>query len=91
MTTNFDVLADGLCRRVHLQGRCLAGRKRRGFGRSASSTKKTTRRRTATSRRAGRDGGVRQELAAGVVQLKPTTEVKATSILPSLNVKTARS
>ena len=30
----------------------------------------------------GRDGGVREELAAGVVQLKPTTEVEATSILP---------
>src|SRR5215475_13307752 len=39
----------------------------------------------------GRDGGVREELAAGVVQLKPETEVEATSILPSLNVKTARS
>ena len=25
----------------------------------------------------GRDGGVREELAAGVVQLKPTTEVQA--------------
>ena len=36
----------------------------------------------------GRDGGARQELAAGVVQLKPTTEVQA---LPSLDVKTARS
>src|SRR5262249_19086308 len=33
----------------------------------------------------GRDGGVREELAAGVVQLKPTTEVEATS-----DVKTAR-
>src|SRR5262245_52804285 len=33
---------------------------------------------------------VREELAAGVVQLKPETEVEATSILPSLNVKTAR-
>jgi putative ABC transport system substrate-binding protein len=33
----------------------------------------------------------RQELAVGVVQLKPKTEVEATSILPSLNVKTARS
>ena len=31
-----------------------------------------------------RGGGVRQELAAGVVQFKPTTEVEATSILPSL-------
>jgi len=30
-------------------------------------------------------------LAAEVVQLKPTTEVEATSILPSLNGKTARS
>ena len=39
----------------------------------------------------GRDGGVREELAVGVVQFKPTTEVKATSILPSLNGKTARS
>ena len=39
----------------------------------------------------GGDGGVRQELAAGVVQLKPKTEVEATSILPSLNGKTARS
>ena len=29
-----------------------------------------------------RDGGVREELAAGVVQLKPTTEVEATSLLP---------
>ena len=38
----------------------------------------------------GRDDGVRQELAAGVVQLKPKTEVEATSILPSLNRKTAR-
>jgi hypothetical protein len=38
----------------------------------------------------GRDGGVREELAAGVVQLKPTTEVEATSILLSLNGKTAR-
>ena len=39
----------------------------------------------------GRDGGVRQELAAGIVQFKPKTEVEATSILPSLNGKTARS
>ena len=39
----------------------------------------------------GCDGGLRQELAAGVVQLKPKTEVEATSILPSLNGKTARS
>src|SRR5262249_36495220 len=31
-----------------------------------------------------RGGGVRQGLAAGVVQFKPTTEVEATSILPSL-------
>jgi len=31
-----------------------------------------------------------KELAAGVVQWKPKTEVEATSILPSLNVKTAR-
>jgi hypothetical protein len=38
----------------------------------------------------GRDGGVREELAAGVVQLKPGTEVKVASILPSSNVKTAR-
>src|SRR5262249_3691120 len=30
----------------------------------------------------GRDGGVRRELAGGVVQLKPTTEVGATGILP---------
>src|SRR6516164_10394173 len=30
-------------------------------------------------------------MAAGVVQLKPETEVEATSILPSLNGKTARS
>jgi len=29
----------------------------------------------------GRDGGVRERLAAGVVQLRPTTEVEATSIL----------
>src|SRR5262249_9031895 len=36
----------------------------------------------------GRDGGVREELAAGIVQLKPRTEVRATSIL---NGKTARS
>ena len=39
----------------------------------------------------GRDGGVRQVTAARVVQLKPKTEVEATSILPSLNGKTARS
>ena len=30
----------------------------------------------------GRDGGVLEELAAGVVQLKPTTGLEATSILP---------
>jgi hypothetical protein len=30
----------------------------------------------------GRDGGVRQELAGGVVQWKPKIEVEATSILP---------
>jgi len=30
----------------------------------------------------GRDGGVREELATGAVQLKPKTEVEATSILP---------
>ena len=30
----------------------------------------------------GRDGGVREKLTAGVVQLKPKTEVEATSILP---------
>jgi hypothetical protein len=30
----------------------------------------------------GRDGGGRRKLAARVVQLKPTTEVEATSILP---------
>src|SRR5262245_53793107 len=39
----------------------------------------------------GRDGGVREESAAGVVQRTPKTEVEATSILPSLNGKTARS
>ena len=39
----------------------------------------------------GRHGGVRQVTAARVVQLKPKTEVEATSILPSLNGKTARS
>ena len=39
----------------------------------------------------GRDGGVREELATGVVQLKPKTEVEVTSILPSLDVKTAHS
>ena len=33
----------------------------------------------------------REKLAAGVVQLKPTTEVEATSFLPSLKVKTASS
>jgi len=38
-----------------------------------------------------RDGGVRKKLAVGVVQFKPTTEVKAASVLPSLNGKTARS
>ena len=32
-----------------------------------------------------------RRLAAGVVQLKPMTEVEATSILPFLNGKTARS
>ena len=32
-----------------------------------------------------------KKLAAGVVQLKLTREVEATSILPSLNVKTGRS
>src|SRR5215471_7843848 len=37
----------------------------------------------------GRDGCVREELAAGVVQSKPKTVVEATSILPSLNGKTA--
>src|SRR5215831_8829631 len=37
----------------------------------------------------GRHG--REELAAGVVQWKPKTEVEATSILPFLNGKTARS
>src|SRR5262249_36603463 len=36
-----------------------------------------------------RDGGVREELAAGVVQLKPTTEVEQPASCP-LNVKTAR-
>ena len=30
----------------------------------------------------GRDGGVRQELAAEVVQLKPTTDMEAATILP---------
>ena len=39
----------------------------------------------------GGDGGIREELAAGVVQLEPKTKVEATSILPSLNGKTARS
>jgi len=39
----------------------------------------------------GRDGDVREKLAAGVVQLKPTAEAEATSIPPSLNVKTTRS
>src|SRR5262245_23920476 len=43
------------------------------------------------SRRATPHGGVRQVTAARVVQLKPKTEVEATSILPSLNGKTARS
>jgi hypothetical protein len=38
-----------------------------------------------------RNGGVREVMAARVVQLKPKTEVEATSILPSLNVKTVRS
>jgi len=32
----------------------------------------------------GRDGGVREEPAAGVVRWKPKTEVEGTSILPSL-------
>ena len=39
----------------------------------------------------GGDGGVRKVLAPGVVQLEPKTKVEPTSILPSLNVKTARS
>ena len=39
----------------------------------------------------GGDGSVRDELEAGVVQWKPKNEVEATSILPSLNGKTARS
>src|SRR5262245_38107032 len=39
----------------------------------------------------GRDGGIRKKLAAGVAQLKLTREVEATSIVPSLNGKTARS
>ena len=42
-------------------------------------------------RAGGHASGVRQELAAGVVQWTPKTEVEATSILPSLNGKTARS
>jgi hypothetical protein len=32
-----------------------------------------------------------KRLAAGVVQLKPGTDMKVASILPSLNGKTARS
>jgi len=40
----------------------------------------------------GRDGGVRQELTAGVEQLNPTTEAEATSKRDaSLNGKTTRS
>jgi len=35
-----------------------------------------------------REGGVREELAAGVVRWTPKIEVEATSILPSLNGKT---
>jgi hypothetical protein len=37
----------------------------------------------------GRDGGVREELAVGVVE--PATEVETNGILPSLDGKTARS
>src|SRR5262245_27675258 len=39
----------------------------------------------------GRDGGVRQELAAAVSAVEAKTEVETTSILPSLNGMTARS
>ena len=48
-------------------------------------------REVATMARRGRDDRVREKLAAGVVQLKPTTEVEATSFLPSLKVKTPSS
>src|SRR5262249_35854197 len=56
-------------------------------GPSPSRNPTTARQRTATSRRATPRWRRSQKVAAGVVQ----TEVKATSILPSLNVKTARS
>src|SRR5262249_29718905 len=79
------------CCRPHHEGPCRAGRYAHGCGRSPLGITRTAPRRTATSRRArGRDGGVREELAAGVVQWTPKTEVEATSILPSLNGKTAR-
>jgi hypothetical protein len=39
---------------------------RRGFGRSPFGTTRTARRHTVTRRRGGRDGGVREKLAAGV-------------------------
>jgi hypothetical protein len=51
----------------------------------------SARRPTTTSRRARPRWRRSPTVAAGVVQLKPTTEVGATSILPSLNGKTARS
>jgi hypothetical protein len=59
--------------------------------RQASATRMRCARMSASDASRGRDGGVREELAAGIVQLKPTTEVETTGILPSLNGKTARS
>jgi hypothetical protein len=76
----FDVLADGA-----VVGRIMKAAAA-PVGAPCAVDHPILRRSSADARLQGeardRDGGVRQELAEGVVQLKPTTEVEATSILP---------
>ena len=76
---DFDVFADGVGR-PHHEGARRAGR----YAMDVDAHFRLSRRPHADARlrgdARGRDGGVREELAA--VQLKPTTEAEATGILP---------
>ena len=79
---DFDVLADGVVvGRIIRRQRCRWGSP--GCGRSPSGITSTPADARLRADARGRDGGVRQDLAAGVAQLRPTTEVEATSILPT--------
>jgi hypothetical protein len=56
-----------LTRQLHPQAHARRRSARRGYGLLQTAITKTADRRTVTSRRRGRNGGVREELAAGVI------------------------